>query len=207
MVVEIDALGDFAARDAEQDGAAAVAAGRAVGFEREGGFLAVGRFDEDEFEFPDLVEDAHALPHADDGFHVEVRGEEDDEAVWGDFAELHEQGAVVAHDAGLVADLEAGGDGGLVRPAGHDHGEERATGERHAVGFLHHGRKAEHLGVHFEGRDGAGGDDDGAEALEDGFDGDGCVEAGEVEDGVGDGSCVGFVGLEDQEEAFVVGRG
>ena len=72
VVVEIDAFGDFAARDAEEDGSTAVAAGGAVGFECQGGFLGVGRFDEDEFVFPDLVEDAHALPHADDGFHVEV---------------------------------------------------------------------------------------------------------------------------------------
>ena len=45
VVVEVDALGDFAARDAEQDGAAAVAAGGAVGFEREGGLLRVRGLD------------------------------------------------------------------------------------------------------------------------------------------------------------------
>lgn len=58
VVVEIDAFGDFAAGHAEEDGAAAVAACGAVGFEREGRFLTVGRFDEDEFIVPDFVKDA-----------------------------------------------------------------------------------------------------------------------------------------------------
>ena len=90
VVVEVDALGDFATRDAEQDGAAAVAAGGTVCFERERGFLRVWGLDEDEFELPDLVEDAHALPHADDGFHIEIGRKEDDDAVRGDFGELLE---------------------------------------------------------------------------------------------------------------------
>lgn len=89
VVVEIYSFAEFASSDAEKDSAAAVAAGGAVGFESEGGLLGVGGFHQDEFEFPDFVEDAHALPHADDGFHVEVRGEEDDDAVWGDFGEFH----------------------------------------------------------------------------------------------------------------------
>lgn len=149
MVVKVDAFADFAAGDAEEDGAAAVTAGRAVGFERQGGFLGVGGFDEDEFIFPDFVEGAHALPHVDDGFHVEVGGEEDDDAVGGQFAELEEDAAVVADDLGFVADGEAGGYGGLVGAAGYDHGEERAAGEGHAVGFLGDGGEAEHFGVHF----------------------------------------------------------
>lgn len=49
--------------------------------------MTIGRFNEDEFEFPDLVKDAHALPHADDGFHVEIRGEEHHNAVGRDFRE------------------------------------------------------------------------------------------------------------------------
>lgn len=149
VVVEIDSFGDFAARDAEEDGAAAVAAGGAVRFEREGGFLRVRGFDEDEFEFPDFVEDAHALPHADDGFHVEVGGEKHDDAVGGEFGKGQEERAVVADDAGFVADLEAGGDGGLIASAGHDHRQEGPPRKSHAVGFLDHGREAEHLGVHF----------------------------------------------------------
>ena len=204
MVVEIDAFGDFAAGDAEEDGAAAVAAGGAVGFEGEGGFLAVGGFDEDEFVLPDFVEDAHALPHADNGFHVEVRGEEDDDAVRGDFGEFHQQAAVIAHDAWFVANLEARGYGGLIAAAGDDHGEKGTSGEGHAVGFLHYSCEAEHFGVHFQRGDCSGGDDNRAEAVKDGLDGDGGVEAGEVEDGIGDRSCVRFVGFQDQKEAFVV---
>ena len=124
VVVEIDAFGHFAARDAEQDGSAAVAAGCAVGFECQRGFLGVGCFDEDELVLPDLVEDAHALPHADDGFHVEVGREEDDEAVGGDFAEFVQECAVVADHAGVVSNREARGDGGLIRAASDDHGQE-----------------------------------------------------------------------------------
>lgn len=149
MVVEVYAFRDFPAGDAEEDGAAAVAAGGAVRFEGEGSFLGVGRLDEDEFVLPDFVEDAHALPHADDGFHVEVRREEDDEAVRGDFRELGEQGAVVADDAWFVADLEGGGDGLLVGASGDDHGEEGGAGEGHGVGFLYDSREAEHFRVHF----------------------------------------------------------
>lgn len=207
VVVEVDALGDLPAGDAQQDGAAAVAAGGAVRLERERRLLRVGRLDEDELVLPDVVEDAHALPHADDGFHVEVRGEEDDEAVGRDPREVGQQRAVVAHHARLVADLEGGGDGRLVAAARDDHGQEGGARERHRVGFLHHGREAEHLGVHLQGGDGARGDDDRGEAVEDGLDGDGGVEAGEVQDRVGHGGGVGFVRFEDEEEAFVVGRG
>lgn len=55
VVVEVDAFGDLATRDAEQDSAAAVAACGAVGFERQGCFLTVGGFDQDEFVVPDFV--------------------------------------------------------------------------------------------------------------------------------------------------------
>lgn len=142
VMVEVDALADFAAGDAQQDGAAAVAAGGAVGLERERGFLRVGRLDEDELVLPDFVEDAHGLPHADDGFHVEVGGEEDDETVRGDFGEFGEEVAVIADDAWVVADLEGGGHGRLVGAAGDDHGEEGVAGEGHAVGFLDYGGEA-----------------------------------------------------------------
>ena len=198
VAVEVDSFGDFAARDAEQDRALAVLAGGAVGLEREGGFLGVGGLDEEQLVVPDLVEDAHALPHADDHFHVEVGGEEDDEAVGGDLGEFEEETAVVADHARVGADLEAGGDGLLVGAAGDDHGEEGAAGEGHRVGFLGDGGEVEHFRVHFEWGDGAGGDDDGGEAFEDRFDGDGCVEAGEVEHWVGNLSLVGFVGFEDE---------
>lgn len=154
MVVEIDAFAHFAAGDAQEDGAAAVAAGGPVRFERERGFLRVRRFHEDEFVFPDFVEDAHALPGADDGFHVEVGGEEDDEAVGGDFGELGEEAAVVADHARFVADLERGRDGALVGASGDDHREEGTAGQCHAVGFLDHGGEAQHFGVHFQRRDG-----------------------------------------------------
>ena len=68
------------------------------------------------------------------------------------------------------------------------------------------GVEAEHFGVHFQGGYGARGNDDRREAVEDGLDSDGGVEAGEVEDRVGDCGGVGFVGFEDEEKAFVVGR-
>lgn len=206
VVVEVDAFGDFAARDAEEDGAAAVAARGAVGFEGQGGFLAVGRFDEDEFVFPDFVEDAHALPHADDRFHVEVGGEEDDDAVGGYFREFHQQRSVVADDAMFIPDLEPRGDGGLVATTGDDHREERSACKGHAIGFLDDGCEAEHFGIHLKGRDGTGCDDDRAEAIEDWFDGNGSVETGKVQDRVRDSGRVGFKRLQDEQKAFVVGR-
>lgn len=55
VVVEVDAFANFAARNAQQDGAAAVTARGAVGFQGERGFLRVRGFDEDEFVLPDLV--------------------------------------------------------------------------------------------------------------------------------------------------------
>lgn len=69
---------------------------------------------------------------------------------------------------------------------------------------MHYSGEAKHFWVHFQGGDGARGDDYGGEAVEDGFDGDGRVEAGKVEDWVGDCGGVGFVRLENEEEAFVV---
>lgn len=44
------------------------------------------------------------------------------------------------------------------------------------------GGEVEERGVEVEGREGAGGDDDGLEALEDGLDGQGRVQAGELQD-------------------------
>lgn len=55
LVVEIDSLGDLTTGDAKQDRAAAVTTCSAIGFERQGRFLAVGGFDKDEFEFPDFI--------------------------------------------------------------------------------------------------------------------------------------------------------
>lgn len=148
MVIEIDTLADFPTSDTEEDGAAAVAACGAVRFQSKGCLLRIGCFDEYELVSPDFVEDAHALPHADDGFHVKIRGKEDDEAVGCDFGKFCQQGAVVADDTWLVADLEAGGHGGLVGAAGDDHGEERVPGKRHTVGFLNDGGEAKHFGIH-----------------------------------------------------------
>ena len=167
--------------------------------------MTVGRFDEDEFVFPDFVEDAHALPHADDGFHVQVGGEEDDDAVGSYLGKFHQERPVVSDDARFVPDLETRGDGGLVTTACDDHRKEGAACESHAIRFLNYGREAKHFRVHLKGRDGTGRDDDRAEAVEDWFDGDGSVEAGKVQDGVGDRGRVRFKGLEDKQKAFVVG--
>lgn len=144
------------------------------------------------------------MPHADDGFHVEVGGEENDDTVWSDFGEFGEEVAVVAHVGGVVSGLEAGGDGILVAAAGDDEGEEGSAGKGHGIGFLDHGGEAEHFGVHVEGRNGAGGDNDGGETVEDRFYSYGGIETGEVEDWVGHGRGFRFEGFEDEEETCVV---
>ena len=108
MVVEIYTFRDLASSDTEEDSASAVATRCAIGFESQRSFLCVGRFNEDEFVFPDFVEGAHALPCADYKLHVKVRGEEDDDAIGGDFGEFQEQRAVIAHNTGIIADLKAG---------------------------------------------------------------------------------------------------
>ena len=69
---------------------------------------------------------------------------------------------------------------------------------------MHDSGEAEHFGVHFQRRDRTGGDDDGGKAVEDGFDCNGGVKAGEMENWVGNCGGVGLIGFEDQEEAFVV---
>ncbi len=125
VVVEVDAFGHFATRDAEEDGAAAVAAGCAVGFEREGGFLTVGRFDEDQFVVPDFVKDTlfesvveswhgcvggvfyHPLPHADDAFHIQIAREENHNSIWCDLGELHQQIAIVPNICGIIPGLKS----------------------------------------------------------------------------------------------------
>ena len=117
-MVEIYTLRDFTTRDAEQNGAFTILAGGAVGFESEACFLRVRRLDEDELVVPDLVEDAHALPHGDDLLHVEVRWEKHNDAVWCDLCEFKEQSTVVADDAWVGADLEAGGNRLLVGATG-----------------------------------------------------------------------------------------
>ena len=124
MVIEIYTFGDFASSDAEKDSATAVAAGCAIGFEGEGGFLRVRGFDENEFEFPDLVENSHTLPHGDDRFHVEVRRKEHHHAIRGNFGEFHEEATVITYNARFITDLKARGDGGLVGATCDNHGQE-----------------------------------------------------------------------------------
>ena len=70
---------------------------------------------------------------------------------------------------------------------------------------MHYGRETEHLWVHFERRYGTRSNDDGGEAVEDGFDSDSSVKAGKVEYWIRDCCGVRFVGLKNQEKAFVVG--
>lgn len=57
-MVEVDALGHFPSSDAQEDGAAAVAAGGTVGLESKRCLLTVGSFDQDQLVLPDLVKDA-----------------------------------------------------------------------------------------------------------------------------------------------------
>jgi hypothetical protein len=63
---EIDTLGNLATGDTEKDSAASVAARRAVCFQGKGGFLRIRGLDKDELIFPNLIQNAHSLPHADD---------------------------------------------------------------------------------------------------------------------------------------------
>lgn len=95
----------------------------------------------------------------------------------------------------------------MVAAAGHDHGQERSPRQCHAVRLLHYRGEAEHFGIHFQRGDGARGDDDGAEPVENGLDGNGGVEAGEVKHRVGNGGGVGFVRFENQEKARVIRGG
>ena len=88
VMVEIYTFRDLPSSNTEEDSASAVAARCAIGLKSQRGFLCIRRFDEDEFIFPDFVKGAHALPRADYKLHVEVRGEEDDDAVGGDFREF-----------------------------------------------------------------------------------------------------------------------
>ena len=85
------------------------------------------------------------------------------------------------------------------------HREERPPSQCHAVGFLVDGVVAEHFRVHFQGGDGSRSNDYRAEAVEDGLDGYCSVKASEMEYGIGDCGSLGFVGLKNQKEAFVVG--
>ena len=111
------------------------------------------------------------MPHADYGFHVKVGGEKDDDTVGGDLREFLEETAVVTYDAWFITNLEARGYGRLVRAAGYDHGQKGTAGQGHAVGFLDNGCEAQHFGIHFERGYCTGSNDNRAEAVEDGFDG------------------------------------
>lgn len=89
VMIEVYTFGDFTSGDAEQNSSSAVAARRAVRLKRQRRFLRVGGFDENELEFPDLVQDTHALPHADNGLHVEIRREENYDSVRSNFGKIH----------------------------------------------------------------------------------------------------------------------
>lgn len=111
---------------------------------------------------------------------------------------------IVADYAGFVPDLESRGYGGLVGATGYYHGQERPTGEGHAVRFLNYGCESEHLGVHFQGGDSARSDDNGTETLKDRFNSDGGIETGEMKNGIWDGCGIRFIGFKNKNEAFVV---
>lgn len=71
--------------------------------------------------FPDFIEDAHALPHTDDGFHVEVRGEENDKSIRCDPCEFLEQASIVSDYTNVVSVLKAGRDDRLIRTSSYNH--------------------------------------------------------------------------------------
>lgn len=75
----------------------------------------------------------------------------------------------------------------MVAATGDDHGEKGTSSKGHAVRLLHYSREAEHFRVHFQGGDGTRSDDNRTESIEDGFDGDCGIKAGEVEDRIWDG--------------------
>lgn len=83
----------------------------------------------------------------------------------------------------------------MVAAAGDNHGEERAAGKGHTVGFLDNSREAKHFWVHLEWGYCSRCNDDRAEAIEDGFDGNSSIETSEMEDWVGDCGGIGFEGF------------
>lgn len=102
---------------------------------------------------------------------------------------------IVADYAGFVPDLESRRYGGLVGAACYYHGQERPTGEGHAVRFLNYGCESEHFGVHFQGGYSARSDYNGAKTLKDRFNSDGGIETGEMKNGIRDSCGIGFIGF------------
>lgn len=84
-------------------------------------------------------------------------------------------------------------------------GQETVSRERHDVGFEYCRIEAEHLGVHVERRKSPRSDDDRGEALKDGSDGEGGVEADEVKDWIRHGGIVRLERLEQESEACLSG--
>ena len=161
VVVEIYPFGDLATGDAEHDCPAAVAAGGSVGFEGEGGFLRVGGFDEDEFVFPDFVEDAllrceyvnkilrnskeserkkyrsthHALPHTNDALHVKITRKEYHHPIRRNLRKLNQQITIIPHDTRIIPNLKSTTNMDLITPPRHDQWQETPAGKGHAIGF------------------------------------------------------------------------
>ena len=124
VVIKVNTLCDFAARDGKKDGPAPTVARLAVVVQRYGRLDDIFRLDKHELALEQLGDHALAIPLCNRALHVGVRGEEADDAVGHDRGQGNEQVAEIAHDAVVVALVKCRADRALVRAAGHDHGED-----------------------------------------------------------------------------------
>ncbi|GIX65787.1 cytoplasmic protein Cyt16 [Babesia caballi] len=203
VAVEVDALGHLPPANGEEQPAATDVAGLAIVVERQGRGDDVLGLHENQLVLHYRGDDAALVPVGHNLLHVGVAGEEADDAVGDVPAQLDEQAPVVAEHGDVVAQVELGGHLQLVGALGDDEGAEAVAVHGHGQRLGERGSEVENLGVHFQGRNGPRGENDGLEVVDDGLHGDRGVEAAELQQGLVEGAL--RVGLDNDNESGRVG--
>lgn len=152
MAIKIDALRDFPSGHTEENSTSSGVAGAAVVVEGKRGLDDILGFYEYQLGFGEVAEDAHAVPLANDGFHVAVGGEERDDAVGDAGAEFDEYGAVVADHAKVAPVVVFGRDGELIGSPSDDERADAGPEGGHGERFGDSGFKLEEFWVQIDGR-------------------------------------------------------
>lgn len=148
----------------------------------------------------------HIVPLAHNGVHVVITHKKAHNAVRNHRRQLHQQAPIISNHRWVIAHVKLGRNGPLIRPPGEHHRAQAVPGERHVERLHHHRVECQDFGVEVDGGEGARGDYDGLVFGKHGFHGQRGIEAGELDDWVGDTGHAFVKWLDDDGKAVCVCR-